>query len=212
MAKRRTESTRRSTGRNNLATFLLLLLPGFMFIGLLAPAAVTVKRVAPSEVAGPVALPNLESARLPLIGARAFASAAIPDMSTLDPLFAGARYLAREAQQMFGQLQARAEEDETIVLEEDGVEDYVTDTLFEQPPDEPVLAVDLSPLWDPSLFDVIPGLIARDGYSQYDDFVGTGNAVGGAPVAPVIVPEPETGALVAIGLIALALRASRRRS
>ena len=38
MAKRRTDSNRR-----DLATWLMMLLPGFMFVGLLAPAAVNVK-------------------------------------------------------------------------------------------------------------------------------------------------------------------------
>jgi hypothetical protein len=51
---------------------------------------------------------------------------------------------------------------------------------------------------------VIPGLIARNGWSQWDEFHGIGP--GHKPRQPVIVPEPTTGALLAFRLGALALR------
>jgi hypothetical protein len=212
MAKRRTDSNRRSTGRHNLAAFLLMLLPGFMFLGLLAPAAVTVKRDAKSEFVDSVTFRSFRPARLPLLTSRAIASAALAEVVLPEPLFSGARLLAQEAQRAFELPDVAAEGDEEIELEkQDDVEDYVTDTLFDESLEQPVLAVDLTPLWDPAIFDVIPPSILRDGYSMYDDFHGGGARIGGAPAAPFVIPEPETGALLALGLVALALRARRTR-
>ena len=57
MAKRRTDSNRR-----DLATWLMMLLPGFMFVGLFAPAAVKVKPKAQEEV-GPISFRNFAPRR-----------------------------------------------------------------------------------------------------------------------------------------------------
>jgi len=209
MAKRQTDSS----GRRSFAALLLMLLPGFMFLGLLAPAAVTVRPEAESETIGADTFRSFAPARPPLLPPRAIARAALPDASLLEPLFSGARLLAQEAQRVFDLPQVAAAGEEDIALEEeDVVEEYVADTLFDESVEQPVLAVDLTPLWDPVVFDVIPPSILRDGYSMYDDFHGGSVRFSGPPPAPFVVPEPETSALLVLGLIALALRAQRTRA
>jgi hypothetical protein len=200
MAKRRTNSNRR-----DLAAWLMMVLPGFMFLGMLAPAAVTVKPKAEDEI-GPISFRNFRPRRpiqfsLP-IGAASDA--------TLQPMFAGARYIFDQARQVFDvDLVADDRARQEIVLAQDDVEDYVAETLFEgSEEDLGVLVVDLDPLWDPSVFDVIPELIDRRGFSQWDDFHGTSVPFVSGPPANVI-PEPAPSGLVAIGLAALAMRRKR---
>jgi hypothetical protein len=207
MAKRRTESNRRNSGRRNLAAWLMMLLPGFMFLGLLAPAAVSVKPKAEDSY-GPVSFRNFAPRRpmqvpLHLVHAIFDTSSSVGDTV----VFSGARYLAEQSKRVFD-FDAKANEDNQIVLAaNDGVEDYVSENVFGTAGDEVQLKVDLLALWDPALFDVIPGLIARDGWSQWDEFHGIGP---GHRTRPAVVPEPTTGALLALGLGALALR--RRRT
>ena len=204
MAKRGTDSNRRNSGRRNLAAWLMTLLPGFMFLGLLAPAAVSVKPKAEDSY-GPVSFRNFAPRRPMQVPLHLVHAIFDTNSSAGDTVvFSGARYLAEQSKRVFD-FDAKANEDNQIVLAaDDGVEDYVSENVFGTAGDEVQLKVDLLALWDPALFDVIPGLIARDGWSQWDEFHGIGP--GQKPRQPVIVPEPTTGALLALGLGALALR------
>ena len=203
MAKCRTDSNRR-----DLATWLMMLLPGFMFVGLLAPAAVSVKPKAADEI-GPLSFHNFQPRRsihltLPNeLGA-------LPN-SALEPVFAGAHFVADQAKAAVD-FEFDAEDGrKQIVLNEDSVETYVAETLFDASIDEPQqqLVVDLAPLWDPAVFGVIPELIDKTGFTMYDDFPGGGFKFG-APPASAVIPEPATGGLLAIGLAALAVRHRHR--
>lgn len=207
MAKRRTDSNRRSSGRRNFAAWLMTLLPGFMFLGLLAPAAVSVKPKVEDSY-GPISFRNF-TPRRPLQIPLHLVHAVFENTAAGDTVvFSGARYVVEQSKRVF-ELDAKANDDNTIVLAaNDGVEDYVAETVFGVAGDEVQLKVDLTPLWDPAVFDVLPGLIARNGWSQWDEFHGLGP--GQKPRQPVIIPEPTTGALLAFGLGALALR--RRRT
>ena len=199
MLKRRTDSNGRTSRRRDLAAWLMLLLPGFMFLGLLAPAAITVKPVKVEETAASETISFRNFApRRPLQFPLAIAHAVLAD-TNVDPVFAGARYLANETR---GVLDVKTDK------AEDSVQSYVAETLFDQSTDQTQLVVDLTPLWDPAVFDIIPGLINRMGYQQWDDFHGTSLRVprGTAPAQTPPVPEPATGALVALGLAALAVR------
>jgi hypothetical protein len=198
MAKRRTDSNRR-----DLATWLMMLLPGFMFVGLLAPAAVNVKPKAQEEI-GPISFRHF-SPRRPI-------QFSLPNLhglseSGLEPMFAGARYVVDQAKRV-AEFDLKADENEQIVLNEDSVETYVAETLFEAAIDDPQqqLVVNLTPLWDPSVFDVIPDLIDRTGFTMWDDFHGTGLVFPQGPPPGNVIPEPATGGLLAIGLSALAMR------
>jgi hypothetical protein len=201
MAKRRTDSNRR-----DLATWLMMLLPGFMFVGLLAPAAVRVKPKAADEI-GPSSFRNFQprrSIQLSLPNGQGALS-----NSAFEPVFAGARYLADQAKSVV-EFEFKADDGgEQIVLNEDSVETYVAETLFEASIDEPQLVVDLTPLWDPAVFDVIPELIDRTAFTMWDDFHGN-RVKFGAPPTGVVIPEPATGGLLAIGLATLALRRRHR--
>src|SRR5262245_11955682 len=133
----------------------------------------------------------------------------------VEGMFSGARYLVEQARRVFDINPKDNAKGEQIVLHEEaggeGVNNYVAESLFDVTnTSEPQLVVDLKPAWDSSLFDVIPGLIVRNGYTQWDNFHGTADRVLNGTAAPqTAVPEPATGALVALGLAALALRAKR---
>ena len=66
----------------------------------------------------------------------------------------------------------RTNDNQIVLAAEDDVEEYVSETVFSGAGDQVQLNVDLTPLWDPAVFDVIPGLIVRSGWSQWDDFHG----------------------------------------
>jgi hypothetical protein len=177
-----------------------------MFLGLLAPAAVSVKPKA-EEGYGPVSFRPFAPRRSfqPLHLARAVFENSNPGDVVV---FSGARYLEEQSKRVY-EIEAKAKENNPIVLAaNDGVEDYVSQNVFGTVGDEVQLTIDLTPLWDPKIFDVIPGLIARNGWSQWDDFHGI--SPGHRPLPPVIIPEPTPGVLLGFGLGALALR--RRRT
>jgi hypothetical protein len=218
MAKRRNDSNARTPRRGSLAACLMVMLPGFMFVGLLAPAAVTVKPAKVEEI-GPISFRNF-SPRLPLAQLPvAIASAATPDIGTnaaVETVFSGARYIAEQAKRVIETNPKNAGGGEEIVLAEEtgtpDVDGHVAGSLFDVTigDPQPQLTVDLKPLWDPNLFDIIPGLRDYHGFRMWDDFQGTGPRLlkHATPSAPV--PEPATGALVALGLVALGL--SRKRA
>ena len=203
MARRRTDSNRRGSGRRNFAAWLMTLLPGFMFLGLLAPAAVSVKPKAEDSY-GPISFRSFAPRRpfqMPLHLAHAvFENSAAGDTV----VFSGASYLAEQSTRVFEPEAKTNGEDQIVLAANDGIEDYVSENVFGTAGDEVQLKVDLLALWDPAIFDVIPGLISRNGWDQWDEFHGIGKGHG--PRQPLIVPEPTTGALLAFGLGALALR------
>jgi hypothetical protein len=163
---------------------------------------------------GPVSFRNFSPRRafqFPGALANPFASetAGSASGSVTEPMFSGARYVADQARRVF-EPAAKAETGEQIVLNDDNAETYVAETLFEADIDEQQqLVVDMNPLWDPALFDVMPFIFDRTGRTQWEDFHGTGLVFPGATTGTV-VPEPTTGALLALGLAVLAVR--RRRA
>jgi hypothetical protein len=214
MGKRRKESNgNSSSGRRDFARFLLMLLPGFMFVGLLAPAAVTVKPQA-EESYGPVSVRSFAPREPIYVPRRLEPTQVAAADAAVEPLFTGARYAAgrnRRAIELPAVEAAEETHEEIVLARNDGVEDYVADALFDQSADSPALRVDLKPLWDPALFDRIPGPLVQGGYTQWDDFHGNGVrfARGGTGA---VVPEPRTAALLALGLVVLAVRGRKTRS
>src|SRR5687767_1216258 len=210
MAKRGTDPSRRRSGRRNFAVFLLMLLPGFMFLGVLAPAAVSVKPKV-EETYGPISFRSFTPRRplqVPLHLAHAVFDGTTAAVDTM--VFSGARYVAEQSERVF-EADARQPSDENAIVlaANDGVEEYVSESLFSGAGDTVQLRVDLQPLWDSARFDIIPGLTARNGWQQWDDFHGFGAPL--EPRRPIAIPEPTTGVLLAFGLGALALHRRARR-
>src|SRR5262245_32669382 len=127
MAKRRTDPNRRNSGRRNFAAWLMTLLPGFMFLGLLAPAAVSVK---PNEDSyGPVSFRTFEPKRplqeVPLRLAHAIFENTAGDTG----VFSGASYLVEQSKRVFEPEVETNDDDQIVLAANDGVEDYVSENV-----------------------------------------------------------------------------------
>ena len=205
MAKRRTDSNRR-----DLATWLMMLLPGFMFVGLLAPAAV--KREAEGARRRSVRSRSAISRRAadPVL---APARAARRCRSRRSSRCSRARATSSTRRSASFEFDVKADDDEQAdrAAAEDSVENYVAETLFEAPI-EGERAARRRPR--PALGSVRVRRDPRPDRSQRT------HAVGRFPrheralpdrsrAAATVIPEPATGGLLAIGLAAL--RAVRRK-
>ena len=205
MATRRNEAQSSRPKRHGLAVFLMLVMPFFIFMGVLAPAAVTVQLQEEEEQSGPSQRLPWRPVRLskrPLLIPRDYSAGFVPELVDLEALFAGRRYRAQESQRISSLPSFPSSQGDTIVL--DDIDAFVSDNVFDDPLD-PTLVADTAGIWDPALFDIIPPLVPIDGQSQFDDFAGDNND----DPTPV-VPEPRTGALLALGLAVMAIH--KRRS
>lgn len=209
MVERPEDARRKGALRHTFAVAMFLLLPLLMLVGLLAPAAVQVQREEPDDAVttwtGPLTFRPLS--KRPLLVPRDFSAGFVPELVDIESLFVGPRYRARESQRISSLPSFPASQGDTIVLDE--VDAYVAEQVFDDAL-EPVLTVDLTPLWDPAIFDIIPPLIPLNGERQFDDFVGGGNLVLPTDQPPVPVPEPAAAALLALGLAGLGLHRRRR--
>lgn len=203
MRKRR-RNDRGGGERQRLAGLVLALLPACMLIGPLLPNAVSVEPIETEPFGGKLSTAPLRISKAPLVAPIDPTPWTAPRLVDLDTLVLGSR--ARPGRYANPPLRPAIEEEneeQSIVLEEE-VDEPIVDRLFDAA-GEPFLTVDTRPLWDPRVFDVIPGLLDRNGYSEFDDFVGTRLFLtSDTPPAPA-VPEPATGVLFAAGLLLLAV-------
>jgi hypothetical protein len=198
--------SRRWHGR--VAVVVFSLFPMAVLAGLLSPGVIGLQT---AQTAGEAALgetPPLDFSgaslgRSPLLVPRDFSAGFIPELLDLDQLFLDTEFRVDPSGERLARLLSfpRSHGD-AIVL--DDVDGYPLDLLF----DDALLADEIasvpSGLDDAFGLGPIGGSVPLGNRVRFDDFPGGG----GGPAAPVI-PEPATGALLAFGLGALALR--RRR-
>ena len=198
MASRRIDPRWRGRARQ-LGVFLAFLLPGLALVALLAPAAVTVHTEGEEETVGLPSFRDLKIGKRPLLARRDFTSNFVAGHVDVESLFSSAK-LSGQADRRLVELPPVVDDSQEIVLSraDDGVERYVQKDLFDSTTEQPILAVDLEPRWNPDVFDIIPPLLSRYGHSQYDDFFGNGAALSGPVRQPFMVPEPATGVLLAL--------------
>ncbi len=211
MANRRSDSNRISTGRSRLATFLLLLMPGFMFLGLLAPGAVVVQEELEEEVASPIVFRNFQlPTRTPMLGDRVAIDAGISEVAAIRDMLAAGVKLIDRAKEALEIIDFEMQSKEEIVLDDGATEAQVVRELLDSTPsmDESVLIAETNNLLDDPRLNILPGPFNTRGERPDDDFAGEALVFNNPVPQPVEIPEPATGALFAFGLAGFAM--SRR--
>ena len=211
MANRRTDSNRISTGRSRLATFLLVLMPGFMFLGLLAPGAVVVQEEQEEEVVAPIVFRNFQlPTRTPMLGDRVAVDAGISEIAAIRDVLAAGVQLIDRAKEALDLIDFEMQAEEEIVLDDGATEAQVVQELFDSTPsmDENVLIAETNNLLDDPRLNILPGPFNTRGERPDDDFAGEALVFNNPVPQPVEIPEPATGALLALGLAGFAI--SRR--
>jgi hypothetical protein len=206
--RRRAKDTRARPIRHGLAVVIFWLLPLLAFAGMLAPGLVQVQLEEEEEEQigrreGTVLFRPVKLSRPPLVVPRDYSTGFIPELLDLETLFGGSEFRGEFGRSLANLPSFPSHRGDMIVI--DDIDPFVADQFFKDLL-KPSFVADGGPVWDPRLFDVIPALFPIGNDSRYDDFPG----VGYDPDAGVVVPEPATGLLVAVGLVALAW--ARRRS
>jgi hypothetical protein len=202
MRRRATETRAGRPIRHGLAAAIFWLLPLLAFAGMLAPGLVQVQleeeeeeRIPPRE--GTVLFRPVKLSRPPLVVPRDYSTGFIPELLNLESLFGGSEFRGEFGRNLANLPSFPSHRGDMIVI--DDLDPFVADQFFKDLL-KPSFVADGGPIWDPRLFDVIPSLFPIGNDVRYDDFPGMGIE----PDAGVVVPEPGTGLLVALGLLALA--------
>jgi hypothetical protein len=192
--------------RHGGATAILLALPLLTVLGSLAPVVVTVQYEEEEQLVPSKREPYrvVRQAHRALLAAQHYTMRWIPEIVDLEKLFAPTRYRARPVYRRAELPQFPRSRGDMIVLSE--LDSYTGDAFEGKL--QPGVVADATAVWDPRLFDVIPDTTRPGNTDQFDDFTGPDES---EEDPPVVVPEPGTGSLVALGLIALALRARQRQ-
>lgn len=208
MRKRAKEARVARPVRHGIAAIIFWLLPLLAFAGMLAPGYVKVQYEEQEESTtakshGSVVFHPVPLSRPPLmIVPRDPSTGFVPEMLDLESLFSGTRYRGESGHRLASLPSFPSHEGDMIVI--DDVDTFVADQIFKDLL-KPSFVATRGVIWDPSLFDVIPPLFPIGNNSRYDDFPEPGLT----PSNGTVVPEPATGLLVSVGLVALGW--SRRR-
>lgn len=196
--------------RHGSVVAVLLLLPFLAIAGALAPGIVSIQyeeeeqaEITPRER---VPYRPVRLSRKPLLVPRDYSAGFVSEVQDLEQLFMGSQYRADTGQRLTRLASFTTSRGDMIVL--DDVDIYLVDTLFKDVL-QPGIVADATAVWDPALFDIIPNLAIPTNGGLYDDLTGQGEV--NELAAPPIIPEPRTGGLLVLGIVALALRARRRQ-
>jgi len=205
-AAKRPNRARRWQGR--IAVVLFSLFPLGVLAGLLSPGmiALQIAQTVEETAAGqtpPLDFTTVNLGRSPLLVPRDFSAGFIPELLDLDQLFRDTEFRVDPSGERLARLLAfpRSHGDAIVI---DDVDGYPLDLLF----DDALVGDTIAAI--PDGFDDAFGLgpigssIPLGNRVRFDDFPGGSSS----PSGPVI-PEPATGLLTALGLIALGL--NRRR-
>jgi hypothetical protein len=196
--------------RHGIAATTLLLLPLLAVVGSLVPDIVTAQYEEEEMFSPPKPEPSrvVRLTQRALLAAHEYSTRWVLEIMNLDRFFVRPRHRIRIPRQSVERpeipLFPRARGDMIVLGDTDN---YIGDALFEDRL-QPGVVADATAVWDPRLFEVISDTTRPSDTDQFDDFTGQDES----EEPPPIVPEPGTGSLLALGLVALALRARQRQS
>jgi hypothetical protein len=207
MAAAREDTVRQSPWPARIVVLAGVLFPLLVTGGVLAPRVISL--MAETEVESTATDPESQVAldfsgpipgKPPLLLPRDFEAGFVPELLDLQNLFSGSSetpdQMSREYARLLGFPRSHGD---VIVM--DDVDREIKDVIFKDP--VMVGAETAYPRPNPALLPIGEPRPLGDGL-RFDDPQATGEG----PVAPI--PEPQTGALVAFGLIILAIRRQQR--
>ena len=209
-AAKRPNPVRRWSGR--IAVVLFSLFPLGVLAGLLSPGVIGLQTVAETvaEVAAgetpPLDFSGLGLRRSPLLVPRDFSAGFVPELLDLDQLFRDTEFRVDPSGERLARLLAfpRSHGD-AIVL--DDVDGYPLDLLFDDALVGDTIASIPDGLTDAFGLGPIGSSLPLGNRVRFDDFPGGSSAPSGG-----VIPEPDTGFLLALGLCALGLLRRRRQA
>ncbi len=207
MATAREESTRQSPWPARVVVLAGVLFPLLVTGGVLAPRVISM--MADTETAGATTEADSPTTldfskplpgKPPLLLPRDYDAGFVPELLDLQNLFGGATPSAEQIAQEYARLLGFPRSQGDVIVMDD-VDREIRDVIFRDP--VMVGAETAYPRPNPALLPIGDPRPLGDGL-RFDDPQATGEG----PVAPI--PEPGTAALLASGLVALALRHRRR--
>ena len=207
MAIAREESTRQSPWPARVVVLAGVLFPLLVTGGVLAPRVISVMADPPieststeSESATTLDFSKPLPGKPPLLLPRDYDAGFVPELLDLQNLFSAASHTPDQMAEEYARLLGFPRSHGDVIVMDD-VDREIRDVIFKDP--VMVGAETAYPRPNPALLPIGDPRPLGDGL-RFDDPQATGEG----PVAPI--PEPGTAALLASGLVALALRHRRR--
>jgi hypothetical protein len=209
MAMARDDNSRKSRWPARIVVLAGVLFPLLVVGGVLAPQVISL--MAETEIESAPAEPESEvvldfsgpmPGKPPLLLPRDYEAGFVPELFDLQNLFSGANHSPEQISQEYARLLGFPRSHGDVIVMDD-VDREIKDVIFKDP--VMVGAETAYPRPNPALLPIGEPRPLGDGL-RFDDPQGTGEG----PVTPI--PEPATGALLASGLVILAIRHRQRSS